>query len=223
MVKRNLGIGLFLGCLVLMLVNACTPVNSHTRIKKTPDEYTRNYCCGEVNVPKSAEKGSPWIVYSDRENNPSFFNPGGKIKMKEASYLEAFAVIGEEGEYLKLVKYDPAVFEERKVKDPAKAEYFGWMKKDNLILSSRAMTDVATGFIMKMITMFRDTFPLSRTEDYFSNDSLVLFSEPELVNPIGMVPFQKPNYLAKRSFDRSKCLVIGKENISPENSSELAL
>lgn len=221
MVKRNLGIGLFLGCLVLMLVNACTPVNSHTRIKKTPDEYTRNYCCGEVNVPKSAEKGSPWIVYSDRENNPSFFNPGGKIKMKEASYLEAFAVIGEEGEYLKLVKYDPAVFEERKVKDPAKAEYFGWMKKDNLILSSRAMTDVATGFIMKMITMFRDTFPLSRTEDYFSNDSLVLFSEPELVNPIGMVPFQKPIYLAKRSFDRSKCLVIGKENISPENSSEL--
>lgn len=221
MAKMRSGVWILLGCLATVLVTACAPVNSHTRIKKTPDEYTRNYCCGEVNVPKSVEKNSPWLVYSDRDKNPSFFNPGGKVKMKEANYLEAFAVIDEEGEYLELVKYDPAVFEGRKVKDPAKAEYYGWMKKDNLILSSRAMTDVATGFIMKMITMFRDTFPLSRTDEYFSNDSLVLFSEPELINPIGMVPFQKPVYLAKRSFDKSKCLVIGKETITPENSTEL--
>lgn len=207
--------------LVMWGAISCTPVNSHTLIKKTPDAYTRNYCCGEVNVPKSVEKRSPWIVYSDRENNATYFNPGGKVKMKEASYLDAFAVIGEKGDYLELVKYDPAVFEGRKVKDPAKAEYFGWASKENLILSSRAMTDVATGFVMKMITMFRDTFPLSRTEDYFTNDSLVLFSEPELINPIGMVPFQKPLYLSKRSFDKSKCLVIGKENITPENSAEL--
>lgn len=207
--------------LVMWGAISCTPVNSHTLIKKTPDAYTRNYCCGEVNVPKSVEKGSPWIVYSDRENNPTFYNPGGKVKLKEAGYLEAFAVIDEEGDFLELVKYDPAVFEGRRVKDPVKAEYYGWASKNNLVLSSRAMTDVATGFVMKMITMFRDTFPLSRTEDYFTNDSLVLFSEPELINPIGMVPFQKPLYLSKRSFDKSKCLVIGKENITPETSSEL--
>lgn len=207
--------------LAVVGMNSCAPVTSHTVIKNTPDAYTRNYCCGEVNVPNSVEKYNPWIVYSDRANNATFFNPGGKVKLKDANYMEAFAVIGEKGNYVELVKYDPAVFEGPRVKDPAKAEYYGWASKDNMVLSSRAMTDVATGFVMKMITMFRDTFPLSRTEDYFMNDSLVLFSEPELINPIGMVPFQKPIYLSKRSADKSKCLVIGKENVSPENSTEL--
>lgn len=220
MVKRNFFLFL-LGCLAAVLLSACSPVNSHTYIRRTPDEYTRNYCCGEVNVPKTIEKGSPWIVFSDRENNPTYYNPGGKVKLKDASYLETFAVIKEKGDYVQLVKYDPASWEGRKVKEPEKVEYYGWMPKENLILSSRAMTDVATGFVMKMITMFRDTFPLSRTEEYFSNDSLVLFSEPELINPIGMVPFQKPLYLSKRSFDKGKCLVIGKENITSDNVSDL--
>lgn len=218
--RHELYYGLIAGAFIAFLA-ACTPVNPTTRIKKTPDAYSRNYCCGEVSVPKSAEKPSPWIVYSDRDQNPTFFNPGGKVKLKEVGYLDPLAVIGEKGNYVKVVKYDPSVFEGRNVKDPAKAEYLGWMPKSNLVLSSRAMTDVATGFVMKMITMFKDTTPLTRTDEYFTNGSVTLFSEPELLTPIATIPFQKPIYLAKRSVDKDRCLVIGKEDITPESASEL--
>lgn len=205
----------------LVLCTACKPVRSSTKIMKTPDEYTRNYCCGEVSVPKSAEKRTPWIVYSDRDLNPTFHNPGGKVKLKEVSYFDPLAVIDEEGDYVEVVKYDKGVFEGRRVKDPNKAEYLGWMPKSNLVLSSNAMTDVATGLVMKMITMVNDTAPLIRTEKFFNDGEVILYSEPELLNPIGTIPFQKPVFLSKRSSDKDKCLVIGEETLTPLTASEV--
>ncbi len=203
----------------LSIITACKPVSSSTKIIKTPDEYTRNYCCGEVAVPKSAERGTPWIVYSDRDQNPTFFIPGGKVKQKEVSYFDALAVIGENGDYVEVVKYEKGVFEGRRVKDPAKAEYLGWMPKSNLILSSKAMTDVATGLVMKMITTINDTLPLQHTDKFFTGDEVTLYGEPELLNPIGKIPFQKPVFLSKRSADHDKCLVIGVEDFTPEKAS----
>lgn len=205
----------------LSLFTACKPINSLTKIMSTPDEYTRNYCCGEVAVPKSAERGTPWIVYSDRDQNPTFFIPGGKVKQKEVSYFDALAVIGENGDYVEVVKYEKGVFEGRRVKDPAKAEYLGWMPKSNLILSSKAMTNVATGLVMKMITTINDTLPLSHTDKFFTDGEVTLYGEPELLNPIGKIPFQKPVFLSKRSQDKDKCLVIGVEDFTPEKASSL--
>lgn len=206
---------------ILSLMTACKPVNSLTKIMKTPDVYTRNYCCGEVAVPKSAERGTPWIVYSDRNQNPTYFIPGGKVKQKEVSYFDALAVIGEKGDYVEVVKYEKGVFEGKRVKDPDKAEYLGWIPKSNLILSSKAMTDVATGLVMKMLTTINDTLPLSHTDKFFTGDEVTLYSEPELLNPIGTIPFQKPVFLSKRSVDHSKCLVIGVEDFTSEKASSV--
>ena len=208
-------------CCILTLLASCKPVNSLTKIKKTPDEYTRNYCCGEVAVPKTAERGNPWIVYSDRNLNPTYFIPGGKVRQKEAAYFEPLAVIGESGDYVEVVKYEKGVFDGRRVKDPSKAEYMGWMPKSNLILSSNAMTDVATGLVMKMITMINDTLPLINTDRYFTEGAVTLYAEPELLNPIGTIPFQKPVFLSKRSEDKDKCFVIGVENIIAEQASNI--
>lgn len=210
-----------MACGIMVALNACKPINSLTKIKDMPDEYTRNYCCGEVAVPKSAERGTPWIVYSDRNSNPTFHIPGGKLKLKEVSYFEPLAVINEEGDYVEVVKYEKGVFEGRRVKDVAKAEYLGWMPKSNLVLSSKPMTDVATGFAMKMITMINDTFPLSHPDKFFTDGEVTLYGEPELLNPIGTIPFQKPIFLSKRSVDKDKCLVIGVEDIMPEKASSV--
>lgn len=206
---------------VLSLFTSCKPVNSLTMIMKTPDEYTKNYCCGEVAVPRSADRGNPWIVYSDRDLNPTYFIPGGKVKQKMVSYFEPLAVINEKGDYVEVVKYEKGVFEGRRVKDPSKAEYLGWMPKTNLILSSKAMTDVATGLVIKMITAIVDTLPLTRTEKFFTDGAVTLYGEPELLNPIGTIPFQKPVFLSKRSEDKDKCLVIGVEDIVSENTSSI--
>lgn len=212
--RRNSVIAIMM-CGAFVLLTACNTVSSLTRINATPDEYSRNYCCGEVAVPKSVEKGSPWIVYSDRDLNHTYYNPGGKVILKEVAFMDPMAVIKEKGDYVEVVRYEEGVFEGRKVKAPQKAEYLGWMPKSNLVLSSKAMTDVATGHVMKMITMFNDTFPLTHTERFFTDGAVTLYSEPELLNPIGSIPFQKPVFLAKRSADKDKCLVIGREDITP--------
>ncbi|MCB9017895.1 MAG: type VI secretion system protein TssR domain-containing protein [Paludibacteraceae bacterium] len=212
--KRN---ALFF-CVTTFLFYACSPVNLFTKVRKTPEEYTKNYCCGDVSVPKSVGGRGPWIVYSDRDGNSTYYNPGGKVQMKVASFMDPFVVIGEKGNYLRLVKYDSGILENGKWKNRDMAEYFGWMHKDNLLLSAHATTDVATGASIKMITMVRDTTPFSRTKDFFSADSVVIFQEPELLNPIGKVPFQKPIFLAKRSVDKTKSLLVGKEETTPDGA-----
>lgn len=212
-----------IGALSLFAVTmvACGPVNYFTKVKKTPSEYSRNYCCGEVAVPKSFDESSPWIVYSDRKENATYYQPGGKVVLKQADFLEAFAVIGEKGNFLKLVKYKAEDFENGKIKDKSKVEYYGWMHKDNLLLSSRAVTDVATGFAIKMMAMVKDTLALAQPERNFADGDVVLFQEPELLTPKATIPLQQPMFLLKKSSDNSRCFVVGKEQFSAESAASL--
>ncbi|WP_235316223.1 type VI secretion system protein TssR domain-containing protein [Porphyromonas crevioricanis] len=214
--KKTIGFGL-----IFLLLMGCTPVNRFTKIKRTPNEYTRNYCCGDIAVSRSVEKRSPWIVYSDRSNNPTYYNPGGKVQLKTASYLEPFLVIGRKGDFLRLIKYSPDILENGKLKNRKQAEYYGWIHQDNLILSSHATTNIATGRTIKMISMFKDVTPLASTKSYFSSDSVIIFKEPELLTPIAKVPFQTPLYLAKRSVDDTKSFIIGKERIIPDSAATM--
>lgn len=204
-----------------LFLSACAPVHRLTRIKKTPHEYVRNYCCGEVAVSRSLHKRGPWIVYSDRDNNTTYYNPGGKVPLKKASFLEPFVVIGQNGDYLRLVKYDPEVIETGRIKNRKQAEYYGWIHRDNLLLSSHATTDIATGNSIKMITMIKDGQMLLRASDFFSTDSLVIYKEPELLTPCGKIPFQMPIYQAKKSRDRSKTMIIASESIDPDSTSTI--
>ena len=209
------------GIFPLIVLGACSPINRFTRVRETPNVYSRNYCCGQVAVSKSMDKKNPWIVYSDRGNNKTYYRPGGKVVLKETAYMEPFAVIGEKGDFLKLVKFNPSAFENGKLKDLSQLEYYGWVKKDHLLLSSHAVTDVATGFVIKMVTMLKDTSSLERLDNFISEGSVVLYQEPEMLTPIGKVPFQQPLFLLKKSADNRKCFVVGKERFSPEESSSV--
>lgn len=202
-----------------LFLSACAPVHRLTRIKKTPHEYVRNYCCGEVAVSRSLHKRGPWIVYSDRDNNTTYYNPGGKVPLKKASFLEPFVVIGQNGDYLRLVKYDPEVIETGRIKNRKQAEYYGWIHRDNLLLSSHAATDIATGNSIKMITMIKDGKMLLRSSDFFSADSLIIYKDPDLLTPCGKIPFQMPVYQAKKSLDRSKTMIVASESIDPDSAS----
>ncbi len=202
-----------------LFLNACAPVHRLTRIKKTPYEYVRNYCCGEVAVSHSLYKRGPWVVYSDRDNNTTYYNPGGKVPLKKAAYLEPFVVIGSKGDFLRLVKYSPKVIENGRIKNRKQAEYYGWIHRDNLLLSSHATTDIATGNSIKMITMIKDGKALSRSSDFFSADSLIIYKDPELLTPCGKIPFQMPVYQVKKSRDRSKTMIMASESIDPDSTS----
>ncbi|SUB89322.1 Uncharacterised protein [Porphyromonas macacae] len=203
--------------LCLIILSACAPVNRLTQVKKIPKEYTRNFCCGDIAIPRSIDKRGPWVVYSDRDNNTTFYNPGGKVPLKKVAYMDPFLVIGKKGDFLQLIKYNPEIIENGKLKNRKKAEYYGWMHRNNLVLSSRATTDVATGNAIKMITTLRDATPFNRPKDILTKDSLIVYSEPELLTPKGKIPFGQLIYLVKNNVDYTKSLIIGREILTPDS------
>lgn len=198
-------------------ITGCSPITPLTRAKKTPKIYTQNFCCDQE-VKRTLGKRTPWIVFSDRDDNPTHYNPGGKVVLKKASYLEAFLVIGKKGEFLRVIKYAPDIIENNSLKNRKQIEYYGWIHQDNLLLSSQALTDIASGRTYKMITMIKNGNPLSQAENFLSKDSLILYKEPELLNPIKKIALHSLVYLYKKNNDRSKSLVFVKSQINPENT-----
>ncbi|MFK8266998.1 type VI secretion system protein TssR domain-containing protein [Capnocytophaga cynodegmi] len=206
--------------IIYSFLAGCSPITPLTSVKKTPKIYTQNFCCDQE-VKRYLGKKVPWIVYSQSDNNPTYYNPGGKIVLKKTSYMEAFLVIGKKGEYLRLIKHKPEIIENSTLKNRKQIEYYGWIHQDNLLLSSKALTDIESGRTHKMITMMKSEKPLSKTENFLSKDSLVLYKEPELLNPIKKIALHSLVYLYKKNDDRSKSLIFVKPQINPENAQQV--
>lgn len=206
--------GLFLNAI------GCTPVNQLTRVTKTPKIYTQNFCC-EPKIKRYFSKRTPWIVYSQQDQNPTFHHPAGKVILKKATYMEAFLVIAKKGEYLQLIKYAPDIIEKNSLKNRKQIQYYGWIHQDKVVPSSHALTDIASGRTHKMITSIKNEKTLENTEKFFSQDSLILYKEPQLINPIHKIALHAPVYLYKKNNDRSKSLVFAKSLITPENASQI--
>jgi hypothetical protein len=84
---------LCMALLSVFLLSSCGSVNTFTRLKRTPREYSLNYCYSDLRAPKSKLNKETWIVFSDRDNNDTYQNPGGKVRLKQMSFMEPFFVI----------------------------------------------------------------------------------------------------------------------------------
>lgn len=207
---------------LLILLSSCGPIHRFTRMKKTPREYSLNYCGDELQAPKTDLNRKVWIVFSDRENNPTYQNPGGKVKLKEMSFLEPFVVIKEKGDFLQLVKYDASIIDDNllttKFKDRKKAEYYGWVEKSKLLLTRQSVTDIASGFKNKEVTILSDTVPLRDPDLYFAKDSVRLFKDVNLTIDNQKTSLYEIIYTLKISPDRQKKLVAKKTEITPDSA-----
>lgn len=205
-----------------MVFSSCGPINYFTRIKKTPREYSLNYCGDEYQAPKTDLNKKSWIVFSDRENNPTYQNPGGKVKLKEMKFLESFVVIKEKGDFLCLVKYNPEIIDENllssKFKDRKKAEYYGWVDKSKLLLTRQAVTDIGSGFKNKQVAIISDTIPLRDPDLFFTKDSVRFFKDLNLTIDHQKIPLYEIVYTLKTSADRRNVLVARKVEISPDSA-----
>lgn len=203
------------------VITSCAPVNVFTRLKKTPREYTMNYCGEEIKAPFSPFNKQTWVVFSDREGNYTLQNPGGKVKMKDIDYLDAFFVTRRKGDYYKLIKYDPAIVNDNiftsKIKDRKQAKYYGWIHRSHLLLTKQSETDIATGFKNKQLTIVSDTTSMTDPEFYLVKDSIKIFKDPDLRIEKGTVPFYEIVYTLKTSRDRQKKLIARKPVVSPDS------
>ena len=218
---RGVAIGKFLcySLLFAILMSSCGPVNLLSRFKRTPREYSLNYCYSDVRAPKSRLSEETWIVFSDRENNPTYQNPGGKIVLKQMSFMEAFFVIREKGEFLQLVKYDPQLVEEnpraRIIRNRKQAQYYGWVRKSNLLLTKQSSLDMATGFKNKAISMVVDSLAITQLQLVFDTDSILTYKDDVMTIPHCKIPVHEILYILKTSVDGKKYLVAKKTQLNP--------
>ena len=93
--------------LILILgLYSCSPVTKMTRVNSIPREFRKNYSLEGEKAPKNMARGKKaWIVFSDKDKNPTYVNPGGKIELKKCSFMEALAVIDTKGDYFEVVRF----------------------------------------------------------------------------------------------------------------------
>lgn len=209
--------------LIIVLFSSCAPVNRFTRIKKTPRQYSLNYCYSDIKARKTDYNKESWIVFSDRDNNDTYHNPGGKVKLKKMEFMEPFFVIKEKGEYLCLVKYDPEIVKDdifsRRFKDREKAQYYGWVHSSRLLLTRQSGTDVSSGMKSKSISIVSDTTAILEPNVFFESDSILTYKDDMLTVKNGKIPFYEILYILKKSVDNEKMLVSRKTIVSPGESS----
>lgn len=204
---------------ILLYLSSCSPVNRFTRAKKVPREYSLNYCGGEIKARKSDINKKTWIVYSDRVNNATYNNVGGKIKAKDIDYLEAFLVIGKKKDYLKVIKYNPDILKNGKL-DYKKAEYYGWIHKSQLLLNYQSVTDISTGMKNKQVIAIRDTAMLKEPEKYVVNDSIKLYKDLKMEEQTGNATVYTIVYPLKQSVDGGNTLIAKTTELKPETIKE---
>lgn len=196
--------------LTLCLIVSCAPINYFTKVQKTPREYSVNYSIDGLKAPVSDLNKREWIVYSDRDKNATYSQPGGKIKMKELNFLDPLLVIGSNGDFLRVIKYSPEIVKSGKLKDRKKAEYYGWIDRSRLLLTSQGVTDVRSGLKMKFLTTITDTLSICKPKLFFKGDQLRLFKDPNLTIEAEPAPLYEVVYILKKSDDGTRVLLSRK-------------
>ena len=214
--------GWICGCIACMI--SCGPVHRFTRIKNVPREYMRNYSVEGVKVPRSQTlfRHTPWIVFA-REAGTTYLSPSGKNEMQAVEYMDAFLVIKRKGDWLRLIRYDPAILKNGRLKEWKQAKYCGWINQNDLLLTRSGFTDVVTGFKNKQVVMLTDTLAFADPDAYFANDSVKLFKNPDLTQEAGKIPFYGIVYPYQTVADKGCVLVANKPQLDADSIGQTAI
>lgn len=217
--KNKLIIWKSAGMVCVLTLLSCGSVHRFTRVKTIPREYALNYCVEEIKTPLTSSwfKREPWIVFSDKPGSMSYQSPTGKNEMKEIQYMDAFLVIKRKDDWLRVIKYDPTILHNGKLKEWKNAKYYGWINKSDLLLTRNSITDIATGFKNKMLTLLSDTTMLKEPSLFFESDSVRTFKNPDLTQGQAKVPLYSLVYPLKNSKEGNRTLIARKGYISADS------
>lgn len=207
------------GMVCVLTLLSCGPVHRFTRVKPVPREYALNYCAGDLKAPSSGSwfKREPWIVFADKPDGITYQSPTGKNGMKEFQYMDAFLVIKRKDDWVRVIKYDPAILHNGRLKEWKKAQYCGWINKSDLLLTRNSITDISTGLKNKMLTILSDTIMLAEPSRFFAEGSVRVFKSPDLTKEQAKVPLYSIVYPLKNSKEGNRTLIARKGYISPDS------
>jgi len=199
------------------------PISFKRKVNALPKTFERPM--RNIHLDHTGKRtGSPWIVFSDREDNFTTTEPGGSVQMKKLSFMEPFYVLDEKKGYIKLIKYDAELLRGRKVKDVRKAQSFGWISRWKLLMWNRSYTEGQSGYPEKSIAIVNGYMPLSSPDTYYDiTDSAFVYSSPELKKSISKVKLHQINYIFKKSEDGRKYLIGNDDKLVADSAKKVIL
>ena len=192
------------------------PRGSSVKNKPAENEYPNVIPTGKEKPDKE-----PWVVYSDRDNNTTYVQPGGVSKMKTMGFMESFYVINEHDGFLQLVKYDPSIIGgkifPRRIGDVKKASYYGWAEKSKFLLGKRAFVDSLTLYSQKYLSVLKSPQSMLQCAELFHNDSIKVLSNPNQGAKVrGYLAFHQYIYVYKCSADKRFYLIGINAQFTPD-------
>jgi hypothetical protein len=170
------------------------------------------------------DEKSAWIVYSDRDNNTTYQNPGNeKQSLASLNFMQACFVIGEKDGYVELAEYVPRINVSKGKKTLENPKYLGWVNKNTLLLWNRALKDKGTNYYLKTISAFGTQRIFDVLQHQVAGDSIITFANPFLNQPMAKCGMESIFYIYKESVLGNEYLVGPDPNFLPENSSQAGL
>jgi len=191
-----------------------------TKLYKTPKEVF--YALEDSSLaPNTISSGlirdKRWLVFSDREKNIAYAEPGSDIKLKMHGLIDAFYVVGKRGDYLHLMKYNPKVVLRkylRRVSNWKEMEDAGWVHRSQLLLSRSAYINQKTKHNAKFITAITANYPevFGNPKRYFDGKELKIYGAPDFTSTVtNKLPTSAIVYAYKTSDDK-KFVLVGKSS-----------
>ena len=124
-----------------------------------------------------------WVVFSDRNNNPTYDNSRSKTVKKTMSYMDQFYVTAVEGSYLHI--YKDAIEAEKYKQLGPNNEDFGWVKLDQMLPNQSCYIN-NEGVSMKAILLNTTASAKGETKDIDEKDfkKVRFYSDPQLTQKL---------------------------------------
>lgn len=172
--------------LLASLHAVCQAQIAGTRIPDRPEKYYHPYHGMNLGISKDHIKNAvDWIVYSSKEGNQVFSDPGLVHPIGTANFMEAFFATNiETDNAIQVVRYDLDAMDGQGKRFALDAEAIGWMAKSSLILWQTALLHPETKFARKVMTC---TLPSTIQQDFnkLKNGArkVIFFDSPNLKRP----------------------------------------
>lgn len=155
------------------------------KILSFPKAYT--FPTGNESLEESAKveesTNNIWIVFSDRNNTPTYSKAAGKTEFKRMKFMDAFYVHEEKGQYIHILKYVPAAFNKKRKQLVINKELedYGWVHKSKMLLWQNCLTTPQRysikGLAINSISTLSD---IKKNASQLSEQKLALYSDPEM-------------------------------------------
>lgn len=211
---RILGV---VACLLLMHIAGWSQLPLLTVVKRQPTHQLSS-----ASRPSAAQ--IPWVVYSDRADNPTYREASFTTKFKQLGFGQACYVVAERKGFLRLIQYDPALkigtfYAHRLIKSRQAAGYVGWVPKSQLLLTSQAPVDSGASRPTLYCPVFASSRLLQGTGQLLRHDSLRLFAQPSLSKPLRkLLKLYDLTYVYKLSESGGEALIGATDWFTPDSA-----